>query len=121
MVYSPHPPDCTEIIEKDVIPEFLRKMKYFCLSFAAFIILPGIYAYFGMPKYIFWPLFIIEVVNMGYWSLIFQKIKCPNCETSIFISARVYQKNALFALPNLDLKNITSGCIGFGPLRGPHQ
>ena len=98
MVYSPHPPDCTEIIEKDIIPEFLKRIKYWCISGAALIILPGIYVSFGMPKYIFLPLFIIAFVNIGYLSWSLGKIKCPNCEKHILILSMSIPKKCPYCL-----------------------
>ena len=98
MVYSPHPPDCTEIIERDIIPDILKRIKYWCVSGAVFIILPGIHASFGMPKYIFLPLLIITFVSIGYWSWSLRKFQCPNCEKSIYTLSISMPKKCSYCL-----------------------
>ena len=53
MVYSTHPPDYTEYIEKHVIPKILKGYKHACITAAVFILIPVIAYLFDVEAWLF--------------------------------------------------------------------
>jgi hypothetical protein len=76
---SPHPPNCAEAIEKHVISEILRRLKYSLISVIALFVFIGIANVYKIPIYIFWFIFLVLFVNACRWIWKFTKIECPNC------------------------------------------
>ena len=96
MNYSTDPPDCTEIVEKDIIPEILKRIKYFCISGIVLIVFILIRAFYEMPEYIFLALMVIFLANAGYWSTSLRRVKCPNCKKPLLKYSMMVPKSCYY-------------------------
>ena len=84
MDYSPHPPDYTEYIEKNVIPKILKGYKYACIWAAVFILIPVIAYLFDVEAWLFWIYILFFVGTSVIFRNKYSELKCPNCGKPIF-------------------------------------
>ena len=96
MTYSPLPPDYTEYIEKNVIPEILKRIKFFCITAVVLIIFPVITFFFDISGALFWIYILFFFVIWPFLLKKYPKIKCPNCGKPIFALAITIPKKCYY-------------------------
>ncbi len=89
MSYSPHPPDCTEYIEKTVMPAILKLYKHFCITVAVFILIPVITYFLNIQSSLFWIYIIFFILFPVYFGKKSSELECPNCNKPIIVLSMI--------------------------------